>query len=349
MDKIPRLTRVERRILIRIGRASGDPETAVRFMAFAQLTAGQSTVQVAVHLDIARSTVVRAANRFLTQGIGGLYDGRRHNGPTKADDRFCARVGELLRGSPEDFGWCRPTWTRELLCLQMKRERWPAVAVCTMGRVLARLGARLGSPKPIVLCPWPRDARERRLAQIRGLEAGASAAEPVLYSDEVDIHLNPKIGRDWMLRGQQRRILTPGKNQKFYIAGALDIRTGVLHTTGGPKKNALLFCDLLRLLAEQYPRARRIHIIVDNYGVHSARDVARVLSELAGKVILHFLPPYCPDANRIERVWQDLHANVTRNHRCKTLNQLLANARRYLLAYVWRRATGATPLLPFAA
>ena len=37
---------------------------------------------------------------------------------------------------------------------------------------------------------------------------------------------------------------------------------------------------------------------------------------------MHFLPPYCPDANRIERVWQDLHANVTRNHRCKSLKAL---------------------------
>jgi transposase len=49
-------------------------------------------------------------------------------------------------------------------------------------------------------------------------------------------------------------------------------------------------------------------------------------------------PPYCPDANRIERVWQDLHANVTRNHRCKTLERVLDNARQFLDGYVWRQA-----------
>ncbi|MFP2924295.1 hypothetical protein ACLESO_03555 [Pyxidicoccus sp. 3LG] len=37
--------------------------------------------------------------------------------------------------------------------------------------------------------------------------------------------------------------------------------------------------------------------------------------------MLHFLPPYCPEGNRIERLWLDLHANVTRNHRCRTLAQ----------------------------
>ncbi len=71
----------------------------------------------------------------------------------------------------------------------------------------------------------------------------------------------------------------------------------------------------------------------------------RLLAELKGRVVLHFLPPYCPDANRIERVWQDLHANVTRNHRCKNMKQLLANARRYLTGYVWRRVTGLAPLI----
>ena len=160
----------------------------------------------------------------------------------------------------------------------------------------------------------------------------------MLYSDEVDIHLNPKIGRDWMLRGHQRRIVTPGKNKKFYLAGALDVRTGRLHTTGAEQKNAALFCKLLWLLASRYRRARHVHLVVDNYGIHSANLTRDTLAALGGRIVLHFLPPYCPDANRIERVWQDFHANVTRNHRCKTMNHLLANARRYLDSYRWRRA-----------
>ena len=82
----------------------------------------------------------------------------------------------------------------------------------------------------------------------------------------------------------------------------------------------------------------RIHLVVDNYAIHSAHMARRTLEELGGRIVLHFLPPYCPDANRIERVWQDLHANVTRNHRCKTMLHLLDEARRYLDGYRWRRA-----------
>jgi transposase len=329
-----------RRHLIQLGRRSGDPDTAMRFLAVARLGLGHSSPRVAIDLDVARSTVVKAAERFATEGVEGLYDRRCGNGAAKVDDAFRWRLAQLLLRTPEDFGWPRPSWTRELLCEQMQRDGRAAVAVCTMGRALAHIGARLGMPKPIVLCPWPRDARLRVLAEIRRLEARASAEEPVLYSDEVDIHLNPKIGRDWMLRGQQRRVVTPGKNQKFYLAGALDVRTGRLHTTGADRKNAALFCQLLWLLASRYRRARRVHLVVDNYGIHSARLTKSSLATLGGRIVLHFLPPYCPDHNRIERVWQNLHANVTRNHRCKTMNHLLANCRRFLDAYRWRRATG---------
>ena len=222
MDKIPRMNRLMRRQLVLLGRRTGDPPTAMRFLAVARLGLGHSSVRVANDLDVARSTVVRTATRFATDGPVGLHDQRRHNGKAKVDERFRRRVVQLLQRTPQDFGWMRPTWTRELLCLQMQRDGHVAIAACTMGRVLAKIGARLGMPKPVVLCPWPRDERLRVLAQIRRLEGRASAAEPVLYSDEVDIHLNPKIGRDWMLRGQQRRVVTPGKNKKFYLAGALD-------------------------------------------------------------------------------------------------------------------------------
>ena len=82
----------------------------------------------------------------------------------------------------------------------------------------------------------------------------------------------------------------------------------------------------------------RIHVVLDNYGIHPAHLTRDTLAELGGRVVRHFLPPYCPDANRSERVWQELHANVTRNHRCKTIGTVLGNCRRYVESYRRRRA-----------
>ena len=303
MENVPRMSRVRRRHLMQLGRKSGDPDTMLRFVAVAQLGLGKKSPEVARDLAVARSTVVKAAKAFASEGVSGLYDRRKRNGEAKVTDGFRRRVDQILRTTPEDFGWHRPTWTRELLRLQMMHEGWPEVAVCTMGRALAYIGARLGKPRPIVLCPWRRDQRERVLAGIRRLEERASAAEPVLYGDEVDIHLNPKIGRDWMPRGFQRRIVTPGKNEKFYIAGALDVthRPSPHDRRGEEKRSALLPAPVAARVALSTCNMRPSHR-GQLRDLHSARITQSTLAALRGRIRLHFLPPYCPDANRIERV-----------------------------------------------
>ena len=155
--------------------------------------------------------------------------------------------------------------------------------------------------------------------------------EVVVFEDEVDIHLNPKIGLDWMVRGQQKEVLTPGQNEKKYLAGALNARTGEMTWAESDSKNSLLFIQLLWELHQGYPDATHIHVILDNYSIHSTEEVAKTLATPAGRRFrLHFLPPYCPDHNKIERVWQDLHANVTRNHKCANMTELMNNTRAYL-------------------
>ena len=88
--------------------------------------------------------------------------------------------------------------------------------------------------------------------------------------------------------------------------------------------------ELMFQLGRDYPQAKRVHLIVDNYSIHKSQFTKLILASCDGKVRLHFLPPYCPDENRIERVWLDLHANVTRNHQCANMDDLMKEVRRWL-------------------
>jgi transposase len=271
-------------------------------------------------------------------GVAGLLDQREANGPTKADEQFLDELRRVLEKTPDVYGWSRHTWTRELLCAEMERRGFVRIAVCTMGRALVAIGARLGTAKPIVLCPWPAKKREARLKKLRKLAAAASATEPVYYEDEVDIDLNPKIGRDWMLPGTQRRVVTPGQNDKHYVAGSLNAKTRQLVWVEHHKKNSTLFCKLVWRLRQRHRRAKCVHLILDNYIIHKSDFTLRVLKSMSHKVRLHFLPPYCPDENPIERVWRDMHAAVTRNHRCKTFTDLCQRVAEFLNAYDGRQA-----------
>jgi len=39
--------------------------------------------------------------------------------------------------------------------------------------------------------------------------------------------------------------------------------------------------------------------------------------------VLHYLPTYAPETNPIERIWWCLHQQITRCHRCQTMEELL--------------------------
>jgi transposase len=259
-----------------------------------------------------------------------LIDRRCDNGGLKLDEDSREGIRQILEKSPEDFEERRPTWTLELLVRVIASQLGIRVSVGHLWRVLREMGVRWGRPKPMVRCPWPRNRRERRLRALRSLARRLAPGEVVLYTDEIDFHLNPKIGPDWMLPGIQRWVWTPGQNAKAYAAGAYDPHRNRLVYVEGDRKASWLFLNLLRALLAVYRGMHRIHLILDNYGIHKSAVVLAFLRRHGDRLRLHFLPPYCPDDNRIERIWEDVHANVTRNHRKTTLRELLDGVQVYL-------------------
>jgi transposase len=289
--------------------------------------------------DVAESTgrsvswVNRVVARFRDLGVAGLLDRREDNGETKLSEWFLATLYNVVDGSPQDYGYPRPTWTRELLAKVLHQLTGVRVHPATMSRALDRIGARLGRPRPTVGCPWSKRRKNKRLKEIDAVVGKLRKGHVAVYLDEVDVHLNPKIGPDWMNRGTQKEVPTPGRNVKRYLCGALDAETGLLTWVRGERKNSLLFVAMLRKLAgETYADAKVIHVVLDNVSIHESKITQATVAELGGRVKLHPLPPYCPEANRIERVWLDVHANVTRNHRCADMDELMWNVSRYLMA-----------------
>lgn len=327
--------------LRRLRRSTRDAGLAMRCQAVLLAAKQRSSRRIAEALGCSRSWVSRVIQRFLEEGEAGLLDRREDNGQQKLSEYYLDRLYEVVGKRPTDYGHRRPTWTQELLVAVMTELTGVRVCVGTMSRALKQIRARRGRPRPRVECPWSQQAKSRRLAKIRRLQRQAPAGEVWLYVDEVDVHLNPNIGLDWMNRGQQKEVMTPGKNEKRYLAGALDAVTGRLICVESTRKSSLLVVDLLAAVAKEYCWAKRVHIILDNYRIHSSQITQQALASYEGRIQFHFLPPYCPDDNKIERVWQDLHANVTRNHQRAEMDALMADVWHFIRRHNARRNTRA--------
>jgi transposase len=333
-----RLSKPARDFLNREAMTGRNAEFRMRCKIIRNLARGETPMQIHRILGCSRSQVYRMSHRFVKNGIVGLVDQREENGPTKVLEEYASEVLAAVAGSPREHGYDRPTWTQELLILVVRKKTSVGISRTTMCRLLQRLNVRNGRPKPYVMCPWPQRRKSRRLNDIKRLEKKLPRHHVMLYVDEVDIHLNPKIGNDWMLKGQQKQVLTPGQNEKWYLAGALDHQSGRLHWVEGTSKNSALFISLVDdLVQKRYRNKKVIHLVLDNFKIHSSKAVQAASDRWGKRVQFHFLPPYCPDANRIERRWKDLHDNVTRNHTCRSMDELIECVRRYLSI---RRRTG---------
>ena len=97
-----------------------------------------------------------------------------------------------------------------------------------------------------------------------------------MCQDEVEVNTNPQIGAMWMRRGQQAKVVTPGTNEKRYLAGSLNWRTGALILTEGlPKagRTTALFLRPLDELRGHLLRYHTIHVLCDNARSHKRQAV----------------------------------------------------------------------------
>lgn len=301
---------------------------AQRYRIVLLLAQGDKPVCVQEKVGCVRSTVYTTLYRFEDEGMTGLQDKRLNPIPRKATPEVRTQLLGYLDKSPKDFGWQRATWTLELFSLQLRDDLGISLSPAHLGQVLRQEKCRRGRPRPALRIPVR--GRRKILDNIEQLVANASAEHEVLYLDEADVDLNPRIGLTYIKRGEQPLVLTPGKNIKYYIGGALNSRTGKVLYAHGPRKNSDLFIDSLHVISNAYRQAQTIHLVLDNYIIHKSAKTKKALETFGGRIQLHFLPPYSPESNPIERLWKQMHDHVTRNHRHKDMLSLWKDVIRFL-------------------
>ena len=86
----------------------------------------------------------------------------------------------------------------------------------------------------------------------------------------------------------------------------------------GERINAQTTLQMLKKIEKAYPLACLIHVILDNARYHHAKMIQPWLNRPGCRIKLHFLPPYAPHLNSIERLWGLMHVCVTHNQHYDT-------------------------------
>ncbi|HCQ1436782.1 TPA: IS630 family transposase, partial [Escherichia coli] len=137
--------------------------------------------------------------------------------------------------------------------------------------------------------------------------------EPILFIDGVHPTQATKISYGWIRKGQKKAVKTTGSRTRLNIMGALNLKALTSPLICEYKTineyNVSLFLNEIRKVYPDYNQ--KIHVILDGAGYHRSqlvKDWAEVVN-----IRLHYLPPYSPNLNPIERMWKLMNEHARNN------------------------------------
>jgi transposase len=136
--------------------------------------------------------------------------------------------------------------------------------------------------------------------------------EPILFGDSVHPTQATVLSYGWIKKGKEHHIPTTGMRTRVNITGAINLETVDVFHREFEKVNGDSFIEFLKVMEEDWhPKAPKIHLIVDRGSCHTSKKVKEYLK--SSRIVLHYLPPYSPNLNPIERLWKIMHEYVSNN------------------------------------
>lgn len=312
---------------------------------------GLPVEEIARLLDISPDTVREWIRRYEERGLDGLRDEERPGRPLLATPLYVSTLLAWVPRSPEKAGYPVQGWTAWLLRDHLERVTGIRISDERVRQLLVEHGFRHSRPKLWLWSPDPE--YEKKVARIRKMLEEVPDSTVVLFEDETEVHLNPRVQACWQ-RGQ-RKVRAAGRDAKLHLFGAVNFGSLRVHRRLCKRQRSVEFLGLLRQLLRAYP-GKNVILVLDNYGIHWSRRVRKFLESGEGRrVALVFLPTYSPNLNIIEPFWKFVKAKVASNRFHGSIERLRGAVNRFFRGYergkipafrfptgIWKNFVGAT-------
>ena len=233
--EIPPAEQVQMRAILRRARYG----YLLAFHILLLCAAGRNPTEIAAFLFCSRSSVYRIVRAYRTGRLGIHVDPDGQLSiavQTSVLLPWLTRsLGALLKKAPRAYGWCRTRWSCATLAMTLQAKHGVEVSAETVRRWLHELRWVWKRAKLVAKDDDPH--RTERLARIRFHHEHLQPHEMMVFADELDIHLLPKVGAAWMPQGTQAERMTPGTHEQSSLAGALQLAPGTVRYGLGPRKH----------------------------------------------------------------------------------------------------------------
>ena len=169
------------------------------------------------------------------------------------------------------------------------------------------------SYKKPALIPGKANKQQQRewLLEYEQLKQNLSNDETICFIDGVHPTHNVQPAYGWIQKGVRKEIPANTGRSRLNLSGIVDVIDHKVLVQEDDMLNAEATISFFRKIEEAYPTKTKIHIFCDNARYYRNKSVTKYLKD--SKIRLHFLPPYSPNLNPIERLWKWMKERVLYN------------------------------------
>jgi transposase len=169
------------------------------------------------------------------------------------------------------------------------------------------------------------DKQSKFIDEYQHLKANTPKNQPILFMDAVHPTMATKTSAGWIGRGEDKIVHSTASRTRMNIAGTVELGTMKVIAEDYETINSTTMIEFLNTVKSEYQHAPKIHIILDQSGYHRSADLKNYAKE--NNFELHFLPPYSPNLNPIERLWKVMNESVRNNYFFKSAQEFRARIR----------------------
>jgi len=285
----------------------------IRIRAVEQVQSGESPEDVIQVLGFSRSCIYTWLAKYRGGGWAALKAKALLGRPLRISGPQMKWLYETVtQHNPLQYRFEFALWTRDMIQVLLREQFQLRLSLSSVGRLLRQLG--LSCQRPLFRA-IEQDRRrveywkQREFPAIRAWARQENAE--IWFGDESGLRSDYHAGTTWGAIGRTPVVPHTGGRVSWNMLSAVNRRGQMRFMVVEGKVNAGVFVEFLKRLMHGAPRT--VFLVLDGSSVHKARVVNQYVDGLRGRLRLFFLPPYSPELNPDEQVWNHVkHHGVGR-------------------------------------
>jgi len=278
----------------------------IRHMAVKRVLEGERPSAVAASFGLCRTSIYRWIRAYKKNGKRGL-EASCHSGPSRKLSLSQRRQlkSMIIRKDPRDHGMETGLWTRANIAVLIEREFNVSMSITSVGDNLREMDIRPLKPLRRAYERDPKTIAEWKSSVFPAIKKRSKKRNAeIFFLDEAGVRSDSALQRTWGLKGSKVIVKTSGKRQSINAISAVSDQGGFWYELYTDRLNAQRFMEFLKRFMRH--RRRPVVLILDGHPSHHAKVTAEYVQSLCGKLEMYFLPPYAPDLNPDEFVWNHM-------------------------------------------